>query len=231
MTVVAEQRVATMARTPEPEKMSDEEEFFYHEADYSAPHDQLVDDIVSTVNQKHIKAIDIGCGPGDVMIRMRKRAPDWELFGLDFSIGMLGFANEDAKSRAIAGSSPINWVVGDGKGSGFRPHSFDVLICNSVLHHFDNALLFWKEVKRLVKPQGFVFVRDLRRPQSAKQAQKITKTNVGQESAGLQKHYLSSLHSSYTINEVRAHLQQNDIIGLAVTELEDRYLDVQGRIV
>jgi hypothetical protein len=46
----------------------------------------------------------------------------------------------------------------------------------------------------------------------------------------VQDHYRSSLASSFTVEEVEDQLARAGIGGLAVTALEDRYLDVQGRI-
>jgi hypothetical protein len=53
---------------------------------------------------------------------------------------------------------------------------------------------------------------------------------VGAESPAVQDHYRSSLASSFTVEEVEEQLARAGIGGLAVTALEDRYLDVQGRI-
>ncbi len=56
------------------------------------------------------------------------------------------------------------------------------------------------------------------------------KTHVGRESRVVQDHYLSSLKSAYTCDEVRAQLQAAGLRGLRVDALEDRYLTVGGRL-
>ena len=40
----------------------------------------------------------------------------------------------------------------------FKPHSFDLVISNGVLHHTSNPLLAFKSISTLVKPQGFILV-------------------------------------------------------------------------
>jgi ubiquinone/menaquinone biosynthesis C-methylase UbiE len=220
----------TMTRIPEPEKMTDEEESFYSEADYSAPHEKLACEIVRTVGVGKTRALDIGCGPGDVLIRIRKHAPTWSLYGVDLSARMLSFAATSAADRIAIDQLQINWVLGNARGSGFDAGEFDVIISNSVLHHIDNPVDFWREVKRLTHDGSSIFVRDLRRPFDQEEARVITERNVGQESEVVKRHYFSSLLSSYTVKEVRAQLNQAEVAGLQVEELEDRYLTVQGRI-
>lgn len=220
-----------MQRTPEPEKMTDMEEHFYALADYSVPHENLACQIVETVRNRRAAALDIGCGPGDVLIRIRTHAPEWSLYGADMSASMLAFAAKDAAARVKAGAArPINWVLADAKGSGFDDSFFDAVISNSVLHHVDDAVDFWREIKRVARPNGWVFVRDLRRPPNPAAAEDIMRRNVGKESPVVQQHYLSSLHSAYTADEIAAQLRAAGLTGLTVRELEDRYVDVHGRV-
>ncbi len=54
-------------RVPEPEYMTEEEEYSYAQAVYSVPHEALAKEIVTTVARAEVHALDIGCGPGDVL--------------------------------------------------------------------------------------------------------------------------------------------------------------------
>jgi FPC/CPF motif-containing protein YcgG len=196
-----------MPRTPEPEKMTDEEEDSYAQADYSVPHEKFAEEIIA-----------------------RQKAGSWDLFGLDMSPRMLAYASKSEKARCGPDQRPINWIAGDAKQTGFADDFFDAVICNSVLHHVKDALAFWREVKRMIKPDGFVFVRDLRRPSDLDTARGLVERHVGRESQVVQEHYLSSLQSAYTITEVERQLACVGLTGLSVIELEDRYLDVKGKV-
>lgn len=223
--------LSVMERIPEPEKMTDEEENFYALADYAKPHDIFVAHVIDTVGKDTTKkAVDLGCGPGDILLRLRKRIP-WDLWGVDMSPGMLKIASEQAANQLHDSHFPINWVLSDIKKTGLPTHFFDIIISNSVLHHLENPLLFWREIKRIAKPNAFIFIRDLRRPKTAIEADNIVTQHVGNESSIVQIHYRSSLQSAYTVAEINQQLAEVGLKGLHVRELEDRYLDIYGQLV
>lgn len=217
-------------RVPEPEYMTEEEEYCYAQADYSVPHEALAKEIVTTVARAEVHALDIGCGPGDVLLRLRKHAPGWTLFGADISPRMLGLARDAAQTRLAPQERGINWVLGNGRDLAFSDNFFEVILSNSVLHHVADADRFWQEIKRIAADGCHVFVRDLRRPANEAVARQLVETHVGRESRVVQDHYLSSLKSAYTCDEVRAQLQAAGLRGLRVDALEDRYLTVGGRL-
>jgi ubiquinone/menaquinone biosynthesis C-methylase UbiE len=219
-----------MPRIPEPEKMTKKEEAFYAQADYSGPHEKFAEEIVASVAAPSVCLLDLGCGPGDILIRIRQKASSWNLFGLDMSPRMLAYAIKAEKKHCGPDRRPINWTAGDAKRTGFADNFFDVVICNSALHHVKDALVFWREVKRIIKPNGFVFLRDLRRPSDPDTVRSLVERHVRQEPDVVQKHYLSSLRSAYTKTEVEHQLACVGLAGLSVIELEDRYLDVKGRV-
>jgi len=217
-------------RIPEPEYMTEEEEFCYALADYSVPHEALAREIVFTVDRPSVRALDIGCGPGDVLLRLRNHAPNWTLFGADISARMLTIARDAAQTRLASHHQGINWILTNGRSLGFEDGFFDVILSNSVLHHVADADQFWREIGRLAVDGCHIFVRDLRRPANEEEARRLVELHVGQESRVVQDHYLSSLKSSYTCQEVRAQLDAAGLEGLQVEALEDRYLTVSGRL-
>jgi 2-polyprenyl-3-methyl-5-hydroxy-6-metoxy-1,4-benzoquinol methylase len=214
-------------RIAEPEHMTPLEEQHYARADYSKPHEELVEQLLALVGPQPRAAVaDLGCGPGDILLRLRRRGVAWDLYGLDLSEGMLASARR-AEARLGAGR-PIQWRQADIKDTGLPKGRFDVLISNSVLHHLGSAVEFWREVGRLGKPGAVVLVRDLRRPDDERAALAILARHVSHLSAVVREHYLSSLHSSYTVEEVRGHLRASGLVGLSVRPVEDRYLEVVG---
>lgn len=222
---------ATLAvRIPEPEKMTEEEEAHYARADYSVPHEALAAEVAALVGEAPgVHIVDLGCGPGDVLLRLRRRGA-WGLWGVDMSPGMLGHAAEDGAHRLQPTDRPVNWVLSDVKRTGLPARFFGGVISNSVLHHLSDPVAFWREVKRIAIPGAAILVRDLRRPATTAEADRLVALHVGRESTVVQDHYRSSLASSFTVSEVQAQLAEAGIGGLVVSALADRYLDVQGRI-
>ncbi|MES2938335.1 MAG: class I SAM-dependent methyltransferase [Pseudomonadota bacterium] len=220
----------TMRRTPEPEKMTEEEETSYAGADYSIPHEKLAREIVSTAAGIGLRALDIGCGPGDVLIRVRSHAPSWYLYGVDMSPTMLSMASAAAQKRIPPEQRQINWVLGNVRGSGLPDDEFHVIMSNTVLHHIEDAVQFWREIARIARNGAHVFVRDFRRPPDEQAAREVMERNIGHESDGVKAHYFTSLLSSYTVAEVTTDMEKAGLKGLRAVEYEDRYLTVSGQV-
>lgn len=221
--------LTALARVAEPEKMTEEEESHYAGADYSQPHEALVDEVVATLGRgRQLSLVDLGTGPGDVVIRFRNKV-DWDLWGVDFSAGMLGYAVEATAERLSPDCRPINWVIADIKRTGLPAAYFDAVISNSVLHHLEDPIRFWREVRRIGRPGSFVQVRDLRRPVSEEKVDQLVRQHVGRESEVVQEHYRSSLLSAYRVDEVVQQLDTAGLKGLTVREVDDRYLEVVGQ--
>lgn len=218
------------ARVQEPERMTDVEEDFYAEADYSAPHEAFADHIVMSGRLSEASHIlDLGCGPGDMLIRLRRKTSA-NLWGVDLSPRMLEYACAAFGKRHNENISGVNWVLSDIKRTALPTSFFDVVISNSVLHHIENTEAFWKEISRIAKPGARIHIRDLRRPDRAEEIEMIIEDNIAHESEVVKDHYRSSLRSAYSPDEVVEQLRHAGIRGLSVVALEDRYLDISGRL-
>jgi ubiquinone/menaquinone biosynthesis C-methylase UbiE len=167
----------TMHRIAEPEKMTTAEELFYAQADYAIPHEELASDILTAVGtHPNLKFVDLGCGPGDILVRLRQRV-QWQLFGVDFSANMLAHAKR--REQQDFPEPSIIWHQADIKATSLPDYQFDAITSNSVLHHLSDLQQFWREIKRLSKAGAFVLVRDLRRPASHVAALQLVRKYVG----------------------------------------------------
>ena len=218
-----------MKRVQEPERMTAQEELFYAAADYTEAHETFADRVVrAACSCESVRLVDLGTGPGDIPLRIVRKRPAWRIIGVDASANMLEFARKD--SRNIGPGQAIGWLQADIKQTALPASSFDVIISNSVLHHLHDPIRLWREVRRLAAVEATVIFRDLTRPAHEKLAQALVVRHVGKESDVVKAHYLSSLHSAYTPDEVREQLAEAGLPELVVTLESDRYLEVFGRI-
>lgn len=165
-------------------------------------------------------ALDLGTGPGDIPKRVLAERPGWRIVGVDGAKAMLDFARE--------GNDPnLHWIQADALQLPFPGGVFDIVFSNSILHHVRDAIIFWREVRRMCKPGAVVFVRDLRRPESEPAARKLVEEHAAQESALLQDEFHRSLLAAYTAEEVRAQLSAA-ALDLTVEVISDRHLDAFG---
>lgn len=213
-----------LPRVPEPEAMDDSSEV---EAYSSAAADAYLSDIDDTFVEHALRvigpipgcALDIGCGPGQILTKLSARLPAWTLFGIDRSLAMIHRARETPDSREssvsrIAPSAAGNvwFLAGDAGSLPFRDSSFELVLCNSVLHHIGDPVRLFAEICRIAKPGAAILLRDLRRPSRIRFPFHVRW--YGRHYEGLMyKLYRDSVRAAYTCEELCAMLRTAGIAG------------------
>lgn len=103
--------------------------------------------------------LDIGTGPGTIPLHLKRFFPKASFTGLDVSPDMLSEAMKHNRRRGKI----INFLAGDGTLLPFANGSLDGVISFFTLHHIDMPVSFFKEVDRVLKPDGFFLLIDFRR--------------------------------------------------------------------
>ena len=201
----------------------------YAQADFADVNQAFVERLLElTADKDVVTAVDLGTGPADIPVRILRARPDWYIVAVDASEPMLHFARKRLLKEGLISS--IELVLADGKATGLSSYFFDVVFSNSILHHLTDTDLFWAEVKRLAIPGAIVLLRDLARPATTGDARKIVQQYASGESELLQQEYYRSLLAAYTVEEVRAQLDEAGLQALQVAMVSDRHLDVFGRL-
>jgi ubiquinone/menaquinone biosynthesis C-methylase UbiE len=214
-----------MDRKPEPEWMDDPEEArAYAEADFAEVNAAFVTRLLEVApGPSAIRTLDLGCGPGDIALRVRQARPGWDVVGLDASAAMLRHARKNAGPDIAP-----HWVIADARGVPFPDHTFSLVFSNSILHHVAEPAELWSEVRRLAKPGTPIFFRDLMRPASEAEAHRLVQQYAGKESALLQEEFYRSFLAAYTVKEVWQQLVDSGLGTLRVAAATDRHLDIWG---
>ena len=106
--------------------------------------------------------LDVGCGPGNIALKLARRRPHGLIVGMDRSQNMVQAARRTAHESGLASRAFFQQANADHVP--FASGVFDTVFSNSVLHHLVNPCKVFEEMLRVVKPEGTVVVRDLRRP-------------------------------------------------------------------
>ena len=99
--------------------------------------------------------LDVGCGTGSVLFfigRQRKIRG----FGLDASENMIRLAQEK--------NPGFDFITGDCAALPYADESMDVVMACMAYHHFPDQEQFRKEVLRVLKPGGSLYISDPRFP-------------------------------------------------------------------
>lgn len=222
-----------MERICEPELMDDAEQArAYADADFAASDRALLkrtEDLFGP--QLGPRIIDLGCGPGNISFLLAERHPTARVLGLDGAPAMLAIAAArlQATPDRWPGLSFQHLLLTPG-GALPEEGCWTAVISNSLLHHLHDPGVLWQAVRRLAAPGGAICVKDLRRPPDPAALEELVQRHAAGAPPVLRRDYAQSLRAAFRRVEVEAQLQQAGIGGLAVRELDDRYLEVWGRL-
>jgi SAM-dependent methyltransferase len=220
-----------MQRIPEPELMDEAEQArAYAEADFAEPNQRFVgyfeheypDLLTGSV-------LDLGCGPGDIVLRLATRRPGLVVHGIDGSAAMLRFASERLHESPELGGR-VQFIEGLLPGASLPLDAYDAVVSNSLLHHLHEPLGFWRAVREAGAPGAAVLVMDLFRPESVAAAHAIVRQYAAGEPELLQQDFFASLCAAFEPDEVRAQLDACGLGALDVRIVSDRHLLVTGHL-
>lgn len=218
-----------MERVLEPEIMDDLEQVrAYAEADFQEENQGFVDHFLrlyEDLDGAHV--VDLGCGPGDIAIRLARRHSTCRITGIDGSSPMIAWAEQAVKKTEF--THRIGFLCQRFQDVSL-PAPADALISNSLAHHVPNPLRFWYGVKNLIKSGGPVLVMDLLRPDSPEEAQAMVDQYAAHEPERLRQDFFHSLLAAFTEDEVAAHLAELNLSRLMVDVPDDRHWIVYGRV-
>jgi ubiquinone/menaquinone biosynthesis C-methylase UbiE len=197
----------------------------YARADFSASNQLFVDSLLRDFPGHLQSVVDIGCGPGDVVIRLARAESHVHITAIDGSAPMIALAREAVRAAGLTGR--ITLVQGYVPGVLLKDRSFDAILSKDLLHHLPDPLVLWREIARLAKSGAAVYVMDLIRPDTPDAARRIVETVAAREDPILREDFYNSLCAAFTLDEVREQLAAAGL-DLAVSRVGDRHMLVSG---
>jgi 2-polyprenyl-3-methyl-5-hydroxy-6-metoxy-1,4-benzoquinol methylase len=217
-----------MDRVLEAELMDDEQQTIaYARADFSTSNQFFVDGLIRDFPHHLGAVVDIGCGPGTVVITLARAAPGVSITAIDGSAPMVALARQAVRDAAL--DRRITVTQGFVPGLALGAHSFDAVVSKDLLHHLPDPTVFWSEGARLGKPGAAVYVMDLVRPSTPAAAQQIVDAVAASESPILRQDFYNSLCAAFSLDEVRAQLSAANL-DLHVAMVSDRHMLIKGRL-
>ena len=100
--------------------------------------------------------LDVGTGPGVLLVELARSRPDVRLTGVDLSADMIAAANRNLDPFGDRASARI----GDVTSLPFSDRSFDLIVSSLSLHHWDDPEAAVPEFARVLRPGGRVYIYD-----------------------------------------------------------------------
>ncbi len=105
------------------------------------------------------RLLDVGTGPGRLLIGLHKKAPHLGLVGVDVSSGMVEQAR---KNIAAAGyMTSIDLHEANVTSLPFPDASFDCVVSSGTIHHWKNPKAGLNEIFRVLREGGYALMYDL----------------------------------------------------------------------
>jgi ubiquinone/menaquinone biosynthesis C-methylase UbiE len=118
---------------------------------------RLAQDIAATV-PTGARVLDVGTGPGILLVELARRRPDLDLTGIDLSPDMAAMATRNlAPHSARAGVR-----AADVTSLPFPDGSFDLIVSSLSMHHWDHPEAAATELARVLGPGGRIQIYDFR---------------------------------------------------------------------
>jgi ubiquinone/menaquinone biosynthesis C-methylase UbiE len=114
-------------------------------------------DIVSFCSNGRI--LDIGTGPGRLLVELYRQEPVLQLAGIDISPAMVMKARHNAERAGLA--ETIDFREGSADTLPFDDATFDVVVSTGSIHHWKHPGSGLNEIYRVLKPGGYALLYDI----------------------------------------------------------------------
>ena len=141
-------------------------------AKYLEPSYDYVIDEVSQVSTYRI--VDVGCGPGKLLLSLARRSLGTTLVGIDISSAMAYIAHKNSLKEELDHS--VDFVVADAHLIPIRDDSIDLILSTGTLHHIKNPEKLFKELKRVLRRGGEAWIYEFSHDAPWKEVKDVAKT-------------------------------------------------------
>ena len=107
-------------------------------------------DTLRDINNKNLRVLDLGCGPGQLIRELTDKFTGLEVTGLDFSEKMLEISNKI--------NPGANHIKMDTKDLSKLDNIYDLVICTHSMPYYKDPKNVFKELYRILDSEGQILV-------------------------------------------------------------------------
>jgi ubiquinone/menaquinone biosynthesis C-methylase UbiE len=212
-----------LLRVLEPEIMSSAEEAGEYDAMDFSTTDQLFAERAAELARGARWIFDIGSGNAKIPLAIAALVIDPRcICAIEMSAEMLA-AGVRNRLRAGTNARRLLFLRADAKRLPFPDACADLVTSNSLVHHIPNPRAVFREIARIVRPDGGILIRDLVRPESEEELAQLVGTHAAGSSPLQRRLFSDSLRAALTPREVRDMLGECGLAGVSVTKITDRH--------
>ncbi len=221
-----------LQRVLEPEVMDTAQEAQEYDAmDHGEVNRRFVEDLLAAVPaelfQEDAEILDLGTGTAQIPVEFCRRREEGRIVAVDLAVHMLDLARYNIEVAGVIERVLLQHL--DAKRLPFRDAQFHCVMSNSIVHHIPEPELVLREAVRVLQPGGWLFFRDLLRPESDEQVRSLVATYAGQESPFQQQMFENSLRAALSLEELRELIEPLGFPPESVRATSDRHWTWCGR--
>jgi ubiquinone/menaquinone biosynthesis C-methylase UbiE len=129
---------------------------FYDRLRLLVPYEELLAELADDIHGRlrpMARILDVGCGTGRALERMRMVRQTYALTGIDRSRAMLHIAHHNLRRKGVA---LMRHDVD--RGLPFEDGRFDLVHCCNVLYAVNDPAYLMEELRRVLAPKGFLVI-------------------------------------------------------------------------
>ncbi len=210
-------------RTLEPEAMDTVQEALeYDLMDHTEVNSRFARDFLDHHGRcRGGRILDVGTGTARIPIEVARLDPLAVLVAADLSETMLEIAERNVLAAGLNGR--VIPIRVDAKGFADPDGFYEAVISNSIVHHIPHPRIALAEMARLVEPGGTLFCRDLTRPDSEMELDRLVERYAGGETGSGRALLAASLNAALTLREIQEIVGSLGLPPEGVTMTSDRH--------
>ena len=202
----------------------------YDAMDHSEVNRRFVDDLLaewSPDEPSPASLLDVGAGTALIPIELACRGRPVRITAIDLAQEMLKLGRRHVAAAGLDAVIKLECV--DAKSLPYRDATFDAVISNSIVHHIPEPDAVVAEMLRVLKPNGLLFLRDLLRPATTDEVERLVLTYAGDDNSHQQQLFPQSLHAALPVFEIRELIVAAGLGDAGVRQTSDRHWTVCTR--
>ena len=216
-----------LPRILEPEVMDTPEDARDYDAmDHSAVNKAFVADFLLAFPIGFGSIIDVGTGTARIPIKLAMQCPYMQIVAIDLAEEMLIVARKNIDDAGFG--ERIRIKLANGRKLPYANDIFSAVVSNSIIHHIPQPFDCLAEIVRVCRTDGYLFVRDLLRPNTLEDLQHLVRTYAAGANPQQRQLFSQSLHAALTLEEVQELVGRLGFAKECVQQTSDRHWTFRG---
>jgi len=165
---------------------------------------------------KEGKALDLGTQFGLCAISLARQDYDFEITSFQDSVKSVEISRNFAEKDIV--EERIKWAMGKQESLPFADRTFDLVISGFDMHHWENPVLVFNEIDRVLKKNGALLIADLRRDAFSPMIPLLKAITSLTNQERIYEEVKHSFRSSYKKSEVAELLGNSSLEGCEISK-------------